>query len=82
MLRREKYDSEILEEAMNYAYLIVTGKATFEDLMDKEDEVMLPYNILEEEDVNFELLITYFEEEEEYEKCAELMEIKKTKKIK
>jgi len=80
MLRREKYDSEILEEAMNYAYLIVTGKATFEDLMDKEDEVMLPYNILEEEDVNFELLITYFEEEEEYEKCAELMEIKKQKK--
>jgi hypothetical protein len=79
---REKYDHEILAEAMNYAYLIVTKKATFEDLVDKEDEVMLPYNILEEEDVNFEMLIQYFEEEEEYEKCADLMKIKKSKENK
>ena len=61
---------------MNYAYLIVTGKATFEDLVDKEDEVLLPYNILEKEDVNFGLLIEYFEQEEEYEKCAELLKVK------
>tara|TARA_B100001094_G_C17788938_1_gene603395 strand:- start:291 stop:536 length:246 start_codon:yes stop_codon:yes gene_type:complete len=79
---REKYDHEIFAEAMNYAYLIVTKKATFEDLVDKEDEVMLPYNILEEEDVNFEMLIEYFEEEEEYEKCADLMKIKKSKENK
>tara|TARA_B100001250_G_scaffold127120_1_gene108198 strand:- start:373 stop:612 length:240 start_codon:yes stop_codon:yes gene_type:complete len=73
---RKKYDHEILAEAMNYAYLIVTGKATFEDLVDKEDEVLLPYNILEKEDVNFGLLIEYFEQEEEYEKCAELLKVK------
>ena len=76
---RDKYDHEILAEAMNYAYLIVTQKATFEDLVDKEDEIMLPYNILEEEDVNFEMLIEYFEQEEEYEKCADLMKIKESK---
>ena len=75
---KEKYDHEILAEAMNYAYLIVTKKATFEDLVDKEDEVLLPYNILEKEDVNFEMLIQYFEEEEEYEKCAELLKIKES----
>tara|TARA_R100000406_G_scaffold41247_1_gene27567 strand:- start:519 stop:758 length:240 start_codon:yes stop_codon:yes gene_type:complete len=75
---REKYDHEILAEAMNYAYLIVTGKASFEDLVDKEDEIMLPYNILAEEDVNFEILIEYFEGEEEYEKCAELLNIKES----
>ena len=40
---------------------------------------MLPYNILEEEDVNFELLIEYFEGEEEYEKCAILMKMKNNK---
>ena len=73
---RKKYDHEILAEAMNYAYLIVTGKATFEDHVDKEDEVLLPYNILEKEDVNFGLLIEYFEQEEEYEKCAELLKVK------
>ncbi len=79
---RDKHDHEILSEAMNYAYLIVTKKATFEDLVDGGEEVMLPYNILEEEDVNFEILIEYFEEEEEYEKCADLMKIKNSKENK
>tara|TARA_R110002051_G_scaffold325176_1_gene426165 strand:- start:1423 stop:1665 length:243 start_codon:yes stop_codon:yes gene_type:complete len=74
-----KCDQEILSEAMHYAYLIVTGKATFEELVDSKDEIMLPYNILEEEDVNFELLIEYFEGEEEYEKCAILMKMKNNK---
>ena len=30
MPEHTKEDQEILEEAMNYAYLIVTGKATFD----------------------------------------------------
>ena len=58
---------------MNYAYLILTGKATFDDLISSEDEVMLPYNILENENVDFKVLINYFEEVEDYEKCAELL---------
>ena len=78
---REKFDTEILSEAMNYAYLIVTGQVTFEDLVDKEGEVMLPYNILEKEDVNLDLLIEYFEEEEEYEKCAKLIKMKKNRVV-
>ena len=78
-MHREKFDTEILSEAMNYAYLIVTGQTTFEDLVDKEGEVMLPYNILEKEDVNLNLLIEYFEGEEEYEKCAKLIKMKKNR---
>ena len=34
---------------------------------------MLPYNILGEEDVDFRMLIDYFEDVEDYEKCAELL---------
>ena len=73
---REKLDEQILEEAMNYAYLIVTGQATFDDLIDTEDEVMLPYNILAKEDVNIDIMIEYYEEHEEYEKCSKLLELK------
>tara|TARA_R110000744_G_scaffold207019_5_gene325637 strand:+ start:3014 stop:3277 length:264 start_codon:yes stop_codon:yes gene_type:complete len=73
MPKHTKEDQEILEEAMNYAYLIVTGKATFDDLVETENEVMLPYNILGEEDVDFRMLIDYFEDVEDYEKCAELL---------
>ena len=74
-MRREKYDNEIIKEAMNYAYLIVTGKATFEELVDQEEEVLLPYNILEKEDVNLGILLEYYEEEEEYETCSELLKL-------
>ena len=33
-MHREKFDTEILSEAMIYAYLIVTGQTTVEDLVD------------------------------------------------
>ena len=58
---------------MNYAYMIVTGKATFDDLISTESEVMLPYNILAEEEIDYNVLIEYFEDVEDYEKCAELL---------
>ena len=72
-MRKEKNDAEIVDEAMNYAYMILTGKATFEELIGSEDEVMLPYNILENEDIDYNVLIKYFEDTEEFEKCAELL---------
>jgi hypothetical protein len=80
MHRQEKYDTEILSEAFDNAYLIITGKSTFDEILDSKDEVMLPFNVLEDEECDVDILIQYYEGEEEYEKCSELMKIKKTKR--
>ena len=62
---KEKYDTEVLEEAMNNAYFIAIGKYTFEEL---------PFDIREEEP-DLEGMIEYFIETEEYEKCSELQKL-------
>ena len=71
---KEKYDTEILEEAMNNAYQIVTGKFTFEQLLEKTGEACIPFDIRKEEP-DLEGMIEYFIEIEEYEKCSELQKI-------
>ena len=77
-MQREKYDSEILDEAMRNAFAIVTGKVTFELLFSKLDQVALPFNI-EKEDPDYDAMIEYFIETEEYEKCAILTKLKNEK---
>ena len=72
---REKYDQEILDEAMRNAYAIVTGKFTLETLMDLSEEVTLPFNI-EKEKPDYDAMIEYFIETEEYEKCEQLVKLK------
>ena len=74
-MQREKYDSEILDEAMRNAYAILTGEVTFELLFKRLDEVSLPFNI-EKEKPDYDAMIEYFTETEEYEKCAELVKLK------
>lgn len=63
------------------SYKLLTGKATYEDLL--EDDANPPafiFNptrpVVSMEDDVYDLLIEYFEEEEDYEKCAELKEHK------
>ena len=73
-MKRPLYDSEILEYAMNNAYAIITGETTFELLMELHDEIPLPFNI-QEEDPDYEGMIEYFIETEEYEKCAVLQKL-------
>ena len=82
-------DLENYEEAMNNAYLIITKKKTVEDiykLMDTEDEYgeydefYLPFNPLDSDGrdhATLSLLIDFFEEREDYEKCSKLVKIKK-----
>ena len=68
---KEKYDTEILEEAMNNAYLIAIGKYTFEELLEKTGEACVPFDA-RTEGPDLESMIEYFIETEEYEKCSEL----------
>jgi hypothetical protein len=83
--KEEKYDNEILDEAMDNAYLIMTGIYTFDELIGLRNEVVLPYNIHENEDgCDIDSLIQYYEEEENYERCSKLAILKDlngTKKI-
>tara|TARA_R110002050_G_scaffold116946_1_gene233609 strand:- start:35945 stop:36178 length:234 start_codon:yes stop_codon:yes gene_type:complete len=71
----QQHDTEILDNAMNNAYAILTGKATFEALMDLHDEIPLPFNI-QEEGPDYDGMIEYFVETEEYEKCEVLLKLK------
>ena len=75
-MSREKYDTEILDEAMNNAYDLVTGKLTFEGLLNIKEEVSLPFNIEKDDEVDYDAMIEYFIETEEYEKCAVLTKLK------
>ena len=71
---------EILDEAYRNAYAIVTGKMTVRDLLNKTpDMIFLPFDPNDAESFSRILddVITYFEENEEYEKCAELISSKK-----
>ena len=81
---REKTDQEILEIAMDNAYLIVMGVSSVEDLMEDQEEVMLPFDVREEFEYDLNnligLLIEYYEGEEYYERCSKLVKLKKNGK--
>ena len=58
-----EYENYIVEQAFENSYMVLTKKASFEDLLDVNEDV---YNDT----------IYYYEDLEEYEKCAELLKIK------
>jgi len=73
---------EILGEAYENAYMILTGKVQVEEFLLQETEsgkvVFLPFDPKEPDTIRLIIddVVAYFEEGEEYEKCVELMEIK------
>ena len=78
-------DLEMYEEAMENAYQIITRKKTLDDIYDKFEEkgsidkFYLPFDPIEEDgrtaDI-IDMVIEYYTNTEEYEKCAELLKIK------
>ena len=72
---------EILDEAYRNAYAIAVGKMTVRELLDKADDmIFLPFDPSAPE--TFALIvddiIQYFEDNEEYEKCADLVKAKRS----
>jgi hypothetical protein len=70
---------QILDEAYRNAYKVATGKMSVQDLLDESnDMIFLPFDPVEPETFMMIVddIIEYFENSEEYEKCAELVEIK------
>jgi len=78
----EKYEMEqiVIQRAFENSYKIITKKTTFEELMSLKgvfgQKAILIYDPADgyNEQV-LEDVIHYFEDEEEYEKCAELKKI-------
>ena len=78
------YEQMIIEKAFENSYKVLTNKTTFEDLMAKKEKyglrAILIYDPSEDPDeFVFDDAIDYFEELEEYEKCAELLKLKNKK---
>ena len=73
---------EILAEAYQNAYEIITKKITVEELIDRQVHsggiLFIPFDpsVPETIDLIIDDLIAFFEENEEYEKCKELLDIK------
>ena len=72
-------EAAILAEAYLNAYKLATGKITIKDLLDKADDmIFLPYDPSAPETFYMIIddLIEYYEHNEEYEKCSELVKAK------
>mgnify|MGYP003681441914 CR=1 FL=1 len=83
-------DLEMYEEAMENAYQIITRKKTLDDIYERfEDEesierFYLPFDPIEEDGRSadiIDMVVEYYTNTEEYEKCAELVKIKEQCKI-
>ena len=73
-------DLDLYNRAMENAYLLVTGKKTLNELLNNEvEDIPLPFDPEREDGRSsdiLDILIVYYEEMEEYEKCSELTNLK------
>ena len=71
-------DEEMLDDSIINSYYVLTGKATIEDIIKRQEFPMLfigPDEKLDESSLND--MLDYFISTEEYEKCSELIKLKK-----
>ena len=68
----------IIEDSIINSYYVLTGRATVEEIIDRQDFPILfigPDEKLDENGLN--TMLDYFISTEEYEKCQELVELMK-----
>ena len=68
----------IIEDSIINSYYVLTGRATVEEIIDRQDFPILfigPEEKLDESGLN--TMLDYFISTEEYEKCQELVELYK-----
>ena len=71
-------DEEMLDDSIINSYYVLTGKATIEDIVKRQEFPILfigPDEELDENNLN--TMLDYFISTEEYEKCQELVELYK-----
>ena len=71
-------DEEMLDDSIINSYYVLTGKATIEDIVKRQEFPILFIGPDEELDKNgLTTMLDYFISTEEYEKCQELVELLK-----
>ena len=78
-LEELEFDQRMLRSAMENTYLILTGKATWESLMDKASMQTGSVDQHNDTALLFNPMMDDYIESEEYEKCAEIVKIKENK---
>ena len=71
-------DEEMLNDSILNSYYVLTGKATVENIIKRQEFPMFfinPGEELDEDSLND--MLDYFISTEEYEKCSELIKLKK-----
>ena len=64
--------------SMINSYKILTGKNTFDELVDDGKEIWVAHDIRKDlKDIDFDLILNYFAKKDDFEKCIELKEKKK-----
>tara|TARA_R100001129_G_scaffold186601_1_gene179142 strand:+ start:2311 stop:2616 length:306 start_codon:yes stop_codon:yes gene_type:complete len=76
-----EYENYIVDQAFENSYQVLTSRSTFEDLLDKKTKygvkAIMIYDPTEDPDEDiYDDIIYYYEDLEEYERCAELLSIK------
>lgn len=71
-------NDKFIELSMINSYKILTGKNTFDELIDtNEEEIWVAHDIRKDlKDIDFDLILDYFAEKNDFEKCIELKKIK------
>lgn len=79
-MEKYKIQQEILEDTMYWSYLLITKQMTFDELLDSDEDFGLIYNP-DDEDSNYDeaidTLLDFFIYREEYEKCQDLVDVRK-----
>lgn len=79
-MEKYKIQQEMLEDTMYWSYLLITKQMTFDELLDSDEDFGLIYNP-DDEDSNFDeaidTLLDFFIYREEYEKCQDLVDVRK-----
>jgi len=76
-------NDKFIELSMINSYKILTGKNTFDELIDtNEEEIWVAHDIRKDlNDIDFDLILDYFAEKNDFEKCIELKKIKEDGRI-
>jgi len=79
-MEKYKVQQEMLEDTMYWSYLLITKQMTFDELLDSDEDFGLIYNP-DDEDSNYDetidTLLDFFIYREEYEKCQDLVDVRK-----
>ena len=76
-------NKRILGNCMENSYNFLMGKKTLEELLDQDGNPYFLWNVIDHDSLTkstfdeiLDVMIRYYEEDEEYEKCAEILKFK------